>query len=304
MNSNFLSKNFLSPSSEELDAFLVISHDPSAVATKGAIGQLVLNKNTGIVYRKTDNGTSTNWEEVNFSGGGSSAFNDSEINFFTDMVRIGFGVAAPPHFIDNGYSYYAQQGHNPSSVIGDEKVVGSLRIRTNTTGVVFERTASIDMRPGVVTFLNNELRIKTKIKFGTLGTVGESFAVKVGFVTNQNAAQPNLNGAFFRFQSGVNSNKWELVSCNSGNTEPTGEVIDSGVEPVVVDYEILEVAIRAGVVEYFINNLKVGEATNILPDSAQTIFSFVGISKVAGVADNFLNIDYINTNIKFLNGRI
>jgi hypothetical protein len=85
--------------------------DPSSVATAGNPGSLYLNSSTGVVYRKTDSGTTTNWVQLTspafaqgaivFGSGGTSVTVDASNLFYDDGAnRLGLLTATPETTLD------------------------------------------------------------------------------------------------------------------------------------------------------------------------------------------------------------
>lgn len=303
MGGEYLSKNFISPNHEELDAFLVINHNPSLVATKGGLGQVVLNKQTGKYYRKLDNGVSQNWLEVYFPfdvrGYGFGLGNI----FFQDFIINPVGNISSGFYFGEGYSFFAsgtralgQNGQTPNS----HKEVGIFRMRVGTSGAGVCYTGMFSQNPSLLIKMEEglELYSETKLSLRNLGNPAQSLRVVSGFLNDFDSTPQN--GVFFRYQTNVNDGKWEIVS----SLNSTQSVFDSG---VVADtnFIIFGIKFKFGVAQYFINGNIVGEITENLPDgSVGTLFSpGTSFQKLSGNGNYSVDLDYILTTMRFLNGR-
>lgn len=141
--------------------------DPTSVAVDAPKGSLIMNPSTGTVYKKNDNGSSTNWSQLAVTGGASAneyaaVIANPAIAGFSTHTTVSTGLAAIAAgnqiLITQGtytetlsspaISSYTMKGYGISSVIDGTFTLNAANIGCTFIGLKF--TGNITIPSGAI----------------------------------------------------------------------------------------------------------------------------------------------------------
>lgn len=162
----------------------------------------------------------------------------------------------------------------------------ALDMGTTATGAATLRTAS----QTVLTFGLGAAKCRTRFNIPQLSTATNNFTIRAGFITS--AASDSANGAYFRYNHGVNTGKFQAVTRNN-NAETA---VDTGITAAAnTDYKFdIEVNADGTSAVFKINGTTVATITTNIPTGTNRTGIGIGCVKSAGTTALVgVQVDYI-----------
>ena len=210
---------------------------------------------------------SKNWEwYTDWEGAGNSGATISSDRACLDLTGTAAGAA-------------------PISVAALANRIGVYGVTTGTTST---GGAYIGTGPTAVLLGGGAVTIEHSIYFPVLSDNVQTFVSRIGSAPAM-GGNP-ANGVFFRYTDGVNSGKFECV-CRAAGSE-AGSVVDSGITVAATTWYKLRIEINAGAtsVDYYIDNVLVGNNTANIPTAAIGVTS--QINKTLGNTARLIYVDW------------
>lgn len=276
--------------------------DPTSVATTGQIGSLYLNTSNGNVYRKTDNGSSTNWSAMPITSGGGTFDPTTTFGLFEDFATGGYLGSGQ---IQGDHIWCSTQSGSPtltgqgSIIPSDNAHPGVIELGTAgnstygagiTTGV-FGGTVTSAFLNG-----NGQITFEALINIPTISDGTDNFQLFIGF---RDSGPWNAAGKGWGIQYDLGASvNWQLVTVSASTTT---SLISS--VAVTTGWHHLKMICNAGgtSVQGLVDGVSLGSNSTNIPSA--NVPPMLAIRKVLGTNARYLGIDYIKIDITFTTPR-
>lgn len=185
---------------------------------------------------------------------------------------------------------YGGTGSAVSTVACSTTEIGVFRAGVGTTA-----TGYGGLRNGYATWLCfgvGRNYIKTRVRLPNLSTADDAYIVRLGWNDHATGGAPT-DGAYFRYTNSENGGRWTCV-CVSNGVESTA---DSGVAVVANTWNRLEILVAADASSavFSIDGAVVATITTNIPSGgARGTMSAFWITKTAGTANRYLDLDFVH----------
>jgi hypothetical protein len=178
-----------------------------------------------------------------------------------------------------------------------EHALGVLNLQTGTTtgGIAYACGNTIAMKFSY----GHAITLKFRAAVEVLSDAGQNYTIYFGIGdTSASGAEPS-NGAYFKYNHGTNSGKYQCVTANGGVRTAT----DSGVAQTVL-YKTFEIRVASDAtsVVFLIDGAIVATNTTNIP-SGVAVFPTWIMTKSAGVTSRLSDIDWYNLSISRTSAR-
>jgi len=185
---------------------------------------------------------------------------------------------------------YSGTGSAISTVACGTTEIGVFRVGVGTTS-----TGYGGLRNGYAAWLCFGLGrnyFKTRVRLPNLSTADDAYVVRLGWNDHTTGGAPT-DGAYFRYTESENDGRWTCV-CVSAGTETTA---DSSVSVAANTWAKLEIEINAAATSavFKINGNTVATITTNIPSGgARGTMTGLWITKTAGTANRYMDLDFVH----------
>ncbi len=275
--------------------------DPSSVATTGNIGSLYLNTSSGSIYRKTDNGLSTNWSALPTSTGSGGFDPSTTLQFYEEFTTGGYFGSGE---ISSENQWSSSATGSPSftaagaTVPSDTNHPGVLQITVTALnegggllGGIFGSTINRPFFTGGGVLTYESLVYVNAISNGT-----DNSNIYSG-IGNEPAWNALSNVMYVAYNSATSAN-WIFLSTKASSTTTTTSSI-----PVTTGWHKLKFIVNAAgtSIEFFIDGVSGGTCATNIPVIA--LPAYTSFRKVLGTGAMYMGIDYIKIDKTFTTPR-
>jgi hypothetical protein len=206
---------------------------------------------------------------------------NSGFYFFDDMLTFSAGITNL-EFTVHG-SQFSVNGTGTNTSTADRPGIAD-----------FSTAASASSGNGVGAFMTSllagggTLTFEGEIRIDNLATVGEDYALSVGFGDTSNHYD-QTDGCYLLYKRGTSANWIKATASNGTRTETASSTA------VATGWTKVKIVVNAGgtSAEYYINGVSIGTVTTNIPTGAGRVFGVIAaMKKTAGTTARVWGIDY------------